>query len=53
MDLANWRFYLRKSNTESVIRLNVEIRQDEALMCEKTAELLTKIRAKLQKMLGG
>ena len=45
VEFANWRFNLRKSNTEPVIRLNVETRQDEDLMREKTAELLVKIRA--------
>jgi phosphomannomutase len=35
-----WRFNLRLSNTEPVVRLNVESRGDEALMREKTAELL-------------
>ncbi|SDP64810.1 phosphomannomutase [Selenomonas ruminantium] len=44
IEFTNWRFNLRKSNTEPVIRLNVETRQDKALMQEKTAELLTKIR---------
>ena len=36
----DWRFNLRRSNTEPVVRLNVESRGDEALMREKTAELL-------------
>jgi phosphomannomutase/phosphomannomutase/phosphoglucomutase len=40
LDMGNWRFNLRKSNTEPVIRLNVEARGDRALMEEKTAELL-------------
>ncbi len=39
MEFGNWRFNLRKSNTEPVIRLNVESKQDKALMVEKTAEL--------------
>ncbi len=37
----NWRFNIRSSNTEPVMRLNVESRGDAALMQEKTAELLT------------
>jgi phosphomannomutase len=41
----NWRFNLRGSNTEPVIRLNVETRADEALMKQKTEELLALIRA--------
>ncbi|ODU66937.1 MAG: phosphomannomutase [Rhodanobacter sp. SCN 65-17] len=36
---GNWRFNLRSSNTESLLRLNVEARGDEALMRAKTAEL--------------
>lgn len=39
-----WRFNLRKSNTEPVLRLNVETRGDRALCQEKTAELLRLIR---------
>ncbi|HPF70942.1 MAG TPA: phosphomannomutase, partial [Candidatus Krumholzibacteria bacterium] len=43
MDMGDWRFNLRKSNTEPVIRLNVESRGDAALMHEKTDELLDQI----------
>lgn len=43
LDLGQWRFNLRESNTEPVIRLNVESRGDEALMRGKTAELLAYI----------
>jgi phosphomannomutase len=39
-DFERWRFNLRKSNTEPLIRLNVESRQDEALMRSKTREVL-------------
>ena len=39
MEFGTWRFNLRKSNTEPVIRLNVESRNDHALMTVKTAEL--------------
>jgi phosphomannomutase len=35
-----WRFNLRASNTEPLLRLNVESRGDSKLMQEKTAELL-------------
>lgn len=45
VEFDNWRFNLRKSNTEPVIRLNVETRNDEVLMKTKTQELLSKIRA--------
>lgn len=38
-----WRFNLRSSNTEPLIRLNVESRGDLALMQQKTAELLALI----------
>jgi phosphomannomutase len=41
VDHPNWRFNIRASNTEPLVRLNVESRGDESLMKEKTAELLT------------
>jgi phosphomannomutase len=40
LEFADWRFNLRSSNTEPVIRLNVESRGDKALMREKVAEIL-------------
>src|SRR5690606_22739541 len=40
MEFENWRFNLRMSNTEPVIRLNVESRGDQDLMEEKTEEVL-------------
>jgi phosphomannomutase len=40
MEFANWRFNLRASNTEPLLRLNVESRGDVALMQRRTAELL-------------
>jgi phosphomannomutase/phosphomannomutase/phosphoglucomutase len=40
VDFAEWRFNLRASNTEPLVRLNVESRGSETLMREKTAELL-------------
>lgn len=40
MAFADWRFNLRSSNTEPVIRLNVESRANSALMQAKTAEIL-------------
>ncbi|MDF1643000.1 MAG: phosphomannomutase [Pseudomonadales bacterium] len=40
MSFDNWRFNLRMSNTEPVVRLNVESRADQKLMEEKTQELL-------------
>ncbi|HEV8018099.1 MAG TPA: phosphomannomutase CpsG [Steroidobacteraceae bacterium] len=45
MEFEAWRFNLRGSNTEPLVRLNVESRGDEALMREKTAELLQLIDA--------
>ena len=44
VDMGQWRFNLRLSNTEPMIRLNVESRGDVALMEDKTAELLALIR---------
>ncbi len=38
--LDQWRFSLRQSNTEPLVRLNVESRGDKALMEEKTALIL-------------
>jgi phosphomannomutase len=40
MEFADWRFNLRGSNTEPLVRLNVESRANEPLMQEKTRELL-------------
>ena len=44
VDMGNWRFNLRLSNTEPVIRLNVESRGDVELMKLQTDELLGLIR---------
>ncbi|MES1924121.1 phosphomannomutase [Salinisphaera sp. T31B1] len=43
MDFGAWRFNLRKSNTEPVVRLNVEARGDTGLMRDKTDELLARL----------
>ncbi len=43
IDLDDWRFNLRMSNTEPVVRLNVESRGDRDLMERKTTELLAMI----------
>ncbi len=40
IEFDDWRFNLRASNTEPLIRLNVESRGDARLMQVKTAELL-------------
>ncbi len=44
LEFDAWRFNLRLSNTEPLIRLNVESRGDEALMREKTDEVLELLR---------
>ncbi len=44
-DMGRWRFNLRKSNTEPVLRLNVESRGDAELMRRRTDELLAIIDA--------
>lgn len=43
VELDAWRFNVRMSQTEPLLRLNVESRGDEGLMREKTAELLAVI----------
>jgi phosphomannomutase len=40
MDMDTWRFNVRMSSTEPVLRLNVESRQNTDLMTAKTDELL-------------
>jgi len=40
LEYPDWRFNLRKSNTEPILRLNVEARGDAKLMESRTAELL-------------
>ena len=44
-EFENWRFNVRMSNTEPVVRLNVESRGDVQLMREKTAEVLSVLDA--------
>ena len=43
IEFDDWRFNLRMSNTEPVVRLNVESRGDIPLMNEKTEELLAEM----------
>ena len=43
VEYDQWRFNIRSSNTEPVVRLNVESRGDEQLMREKTNELLQRM----------
>jgi phosphomannomutase len=44
-EFSEWRFNLRTSNTEPLIRLNVEARGSGSLMRSKTDELLTLLKA--------
>jgi phosphomannomutase len=43
IEYPEWRFNLRGSNTEPLVRLNVESRGNESLMREKTAEILARM----------
>jgi len=43
VEFHDWRFNLRASNTEPLLRLNVESRGNEALMHDRTARLQTLI----------
>lgn len=45
LTFADWRFNLRTSNTEPLIRLNVETRGDPRLLEEKTQQILALIQA--------
>lgn len=44
IEYPDWRFNLRSSNTEPVVRLNLETRGDKKLMAEKTEEILALLR---------
>lgn len=44
IEYPDWRFNLRSSNTEPVVRLNLETRGDKALMEQKTKEVLDLLR---------
>ena len=39
MTFENWRFNLRKSNTEPLVRLNIETKGDQILLKEQTDQL--------------
>lgn len=45
VEFDEWRFNLRTSNTEPVVRLNVESRGRSSLMIEKTEEILKILQA--------
>ncbi len=40
MEFPDWRFNLRSSNTEPVVRLNIETRADRVLLSARTAEFI-------------
>ena len=42
-EFSDWRFNIRKSNTEPVVRLNAESRADAVLLQQKTQEVLALI----------
>ena len=44
VEYSDWRFNIRMSNTEPLLRLNVESKKNEKLMKKKTEELLNLIR---------
>ena len=44
MSFGNWRFNLRKSNTEPLVRLNIETKGDHDLLNEKIEELKNLIK---------
>ncbi|MEO1850553.1 MAG: phosphomannomutase CpsG, partial [Psychrobacter sp.] len=39
LNFGEWRFNLRASNTEPLIRLNIESRGDHSLLASKTQEI--------------
>jgi len=41
MEFADWRFNLRMSNTEPVVRLNLETRGDTELLAKREGEILS------------
>ena len=43
MEFKDWRFNLRKSNTEPLVRLNVETRGNKDLLDQKAEELIALI----------
>lgn len=45
IDLGNWRLNLRASNTEPLIRLNIESRGDAPLLEDKTQEVLELLKS--------
>ena len=43
LDFGEWRFNLRASNTEPLIRLNIETRGDDQLLEQKTQEIVQRL----------
>ncbi|WP_448249694.1 phosphomannomutase [Thalassotalea agariperforans] len=44
LEFKNWRFNVRASSTEPLLRINVESREDSSLVTEKSNELLQHIK---------
>lgn len=44
LEFADWRFNLRSSNTEPVVRLNVESKNNKLLMVDKTKKIVSTLR---------
>ncbi|MET0807711.1 MAG: phosphomannomutase, partial [Pseudoxanthomonas sp.] len=45
-DFGQWRFSLRSSNTEPLLRLNIETRGDAALLRRRVDEIGAMLRAR-------
>ena len=45
MEFEEWRFNLRMSNTEPLVRLNLETRSDEPLLKKRLAEISSLIES--------
>jgi phosphomannomutase len=45
MEFTEWRFNLRSSNTEPVVRLNIETRGNTALMAQQRDVILKLLKA--------
>ena len=45
MDMGEWRFNVRTSNTEPLMRLNIETRSNIKLMIDKTEEMSSMIKS--------
>lgn len=45
VDFKNWRFNLRPSNTEPLIRFNMETRGDKELLKEKENEVIELVKS--------